>query len=52
MAPVVLEGKVIAVIQLLNKLDEKGDVVPFDQSDARAVKMMAGHTAMFMAQLL
>ncbi|CAE7329471.1 TMEM65 [Symbiodinium sp. CCMP2592] len=51
-APVVLDGKVIAVIQLLNKLDEKGDVVPFDQSDARAVKMMAGHTAMFMAQLL
>ena len=50
-APVVLEDKVIAVIQLLNKLDEQGAIIPFDQSDARAVKMMACHTAMFMAQL-
>lgn len=50
-APVELEGKVVAVIQLLNKLDEKGNIIAFDSSDERALKMMAAHTAMFMAQL-
>ena len=50
-APVVLEDKVVAVIQLLNKLDQNGKIVPFDVSDERALKMMAGHTAMFMSQL-
>ena len=50
-APVVLEDKVVAVIQLLNKLDEDGQIIPFDFSDERALKMMAGHTAMFMSQL-
>ena len=50
-APVVQEGKVVAVIQLLNKLAEDGEIIPFDQSDERALKMMASHTAMFMSQL-
>ncbi|CAL1142604.1 unnamed protein product [Cladocopium goreaui] len=50
-APVVVEDKVVAVIQLLNKLDEDGTAISFDRADERALKMMAGHTAMFMSQL-
>jgi len=50
-APVLLEGKVVAVIQLLNKLGADGEPISFDASDERALKMMASHTAMFMAQL-
>lgn len=33
------------------RLDEDGTAISFDRADERALKMMAGHTAMFMSQL-
>ena len=33
------------------RLDEDGTAISFDRADEQALKMMAGHTAMFMSQL-
>eukprot|EP00933_Yihiella_yeosuensis_P047859 TRINITY_DN43823_c0_g1_i1.p1 TRINITY_DN43823_c0_g1~~TRINITY_DN43823_c0_g1_i1.p1 ORF type:complete len:351 (-),score=89.24 TRINITY_DN43823_c0_g1_i1:177-1229(-) len=50
-APVVLEDKVVAVIQLLNKVDANGKPSGFEEADERMLKMLVGHTSLFMAQL-
>lgn len=47
-APVILDGKVIAVIQLLNKLDDDKNPMAFNMEDERVVKMLAAHVAIFM----
>jgi len=45
--PVVSEGKCVAVIQMLNKPGPEG----FDSHDEAMLKMLAGHTAIFMQQV-
>merc|ERR1712113_272840 len=49
--PVVIEDKVVAVIQLLNKKDPQGNYAAFVESDERMLKMMTKHTSIFMEQL-
>ncbi|CAE8620361.1 unnamed protein product [Polarella glacialis] len=50
-APVVLEGKVVAVIQLMNKNDKDGNSCAFLKEDVKLIGMLAHHTALFMEQL-
>jgi len=47
-APVITGDKVIAVIQLLDKTDDAGNIIPFDVNDEKMMTMLAGHTRIFM----
>lgn len=47
-APVLAGDRVLAVIQLLDKQDAEGNVVPFDTNDEKIITMLAGHTKLFM----
>lgn len=47
------DGKVVAVIQFLNKVSEKDKSISsvFDSNDEKMLKMLTQHTALFMQQL-
>jgi len=47
-APVIKGGRAIAVIQLLDKKDASGNIIPFDKNDEKLCMMLAGHARYFM----
>jgi len=51
-APVLVEDECVAVIQLMNKVDEDtGEVDTFCRKDEKMLKLLASHTAIFISQL-
>eukprot|EP00932_Pfiesteria_piscicida_P003187 SRR837773.13099.p1 GENE.SRR837773.13099~~SRR837773.13099.p1 ORF type:complete len:334 (-),score=84.68 SRR837773.13099:10-963(-) len=48
-APVIAStGKVLAVIQVLDKMDEGGNIIPFGHNDELMVQMLSGHARVVM----
>lgn len=50
-APVVSsEGKVLAVVQLLDKTDDQGRIIPFGEQDEQMMNMLVGHARVVMQE--